>query len=169
MTTLIFTPSQTIGPFYGSALIWDGSAEAVSPDEPGAVEIRGTLADGEGPFVYPEGVIEFSSDRQFARTQTDYEGNYRVVIRRPAEAQPLGDGRAHAPHLNVTVFGRGLLKPLLTRMYFPDQQEANASDPVLGLVPEGRRASMTAREEADGSLHFDICVQGHDESVFFAL
>jgi protocatechuate 3,4-dioxygenase alpha subunit len=167
MTSLIFTPSQTIGPFYGSGLLWEGSAEAVSIDEPGAVEIRGKLADGEGPFVYPEGVVEFWVGAQFARAQTDGEGAYRVVIRRPTEAHALADGRAQAPHFNVTVFGRGLLKPLLTRMYFPDEQDANASDPVLGLAPEDRRASMTARIEADGGLRFDIRVQGHDESVFF--
>jgi protocatechuate 3,4-dioxygenase alpha subunit len=169
MTGLILTPSQTIGPFYGSGLLWEGSAEAVLVDDPGAVEIRGNVADGDGPFVYPEAVVEMWSCAQFARAQTDHEGAYRVVIRRPTEACTLANGRAQAPHLNVTVFGRGLLKPLLTRMYFPDEQDANASDPILGLVPEDHRARMTAQIEADGGLRFDIRVQGHDESVFFAI
>jgi protocatechuate 3,4-dioxygenase alpha subunit len=166
---LIYTPSQTMGPFYGSALIWEELTREAADGEPGAVEIRGTLADGEGPFVYPEGVVELWAGKQFTRAQTDDRGEYRVVLRRPRAVPPLDDGSEQAPHVNVTVFGRGLLKPLVTRMYFPDEPEANASDPVLGLVPADRRGRLVARPGEDGALVFDICVQGDHESVFFAI
>jgi protocatechuate 3,4-dioxygenase, alpha subunit len=100
--------------------------------------------------------------------QTDHDGRFRVRLRRPRQAPQLDDGRPQAPHLNVRVYGRGLLKPLLTRIYFPDAQ-ANAADPVLALVPEGRRGRLVASSEDDGSLRFNICVQGPDEGVFFSL
>jgi protocatechuate 3,4-dioxygenase alpha subunit len=169
MDGLIYTPSQTMGPFYGSALIWDDLTREVGPGEPGAVEIRGTLADGDGPFVYPEGVLELWSGTQFARAQTDERGEYRVVLRRPLAVPPLDDGRAQAPHVNVHVFGRGLDTPLVPRLYVPDEAAANAADPVLGLVPAQRREKLVARTAEDGALVFDIRVQGDDESVFFAV
>jgi protocatechuate 3,4-dioxygenase, alpha subunit len=160
MAELIYTPSQTVGPFYGSALIWDGSGESVPADDPNAVEIHGRLADGEGPFVYPEGLVEVWAGDQFARVQTDANGDFRVRLGRTVDG-------VNAPHFNVHVFGRGLLKPLLTRMYFSDQEAANARDPLLRVVPESRRPSLIARREADGVFRFDICVQGPDEGVFF--
>jgi len=75
-----------------------------------------------------------------------------------------------APHLNVTVFARGLLTHAYTRLYFEDETEANAEDPVLGGVPEARRATLMARrsEGADGvTYRFDIHMQGDKETVFF--
>jgi protocatechuate 3,4-dioxygenase alpha subunit len=140
----------------------------VRADDPGAVVIRGTLADGEGSFVYPEGVVELWAGDQFVRVQTDRDGAFRVRLRRPRHAPPLDDGRPQAPHLNVRVFGRGLLKPLLTRMYFPGEP-ANAADPVLALVPEERRPCLEAKAEPDGVLRFDISVHGPAEGVFFSL
>jgi protocatechuate 3,4-dioxygenase alpha subunit len=166
---LIYTPSQTVGPFYSTGLLWEGSAEAVEETDPESVEIRGILADGDGPFVYPEGLLEFWSPEQLVRVQTDGEGAFRVRLRRPRAAPPLDDGRSQAPHVNVNVFGRGLLKALFTRMYFPDEALANASDPVLELVPEQRRHSLIATGEPDGTLRFDIRVQGEREGVFFSL
>jgi protocatechuate 3,4-dioxygenase alpha subunit len=166
MAPLILTPSQTIGPFYGSALIWDDLTRAVAGDDPQAVTLGGTLVDGDGPFAYPSGVIEFWDERQFVRAQTDASGAYRVVIRRPEHAPPLG-GRPQAPHLHVAIFGRGLLKPLLTRMYLPGHEVALAADPVFRLVPESRQRTLLAVAEAGGSLRFDLRVQGPDENVFF--
>ena len=74
-----------------------------------------------------------------------------------------------APHLAVSVFARGLLKRAVTRMYFPDEVEANAADPVLSGVEEGRRSTLVAVPEPDGSLRFDVHLQGPGETVFFAL
>jgi protocatechuate 3,4-dioxygenase alpha subunit len=169
MSDLIYTPSQTVGPFYSTGLLWEGCTDAVAASDPDAIEIRGTVADGDGPFVYPDGMIEFSAGDQFARAQTDHDGHYRVRVRRPRGAPALDDGQAQAPHLCVAIFGRGLLKPLLTRMYFPEQEAANAADPVLSLVPSDRRASLIAEPEADGGLRFDVWVQGPYEGVFFSL
>ena len=73
-----------------------------------------------------------------------------------------------APHLAVGVFARGLLKRLATRMYFPDEQEANATDPVLSQLDEAARATLIAKE-ADGALRFDVHLQGEGETTFFAV
>jgi protocatechuate 3,4-dioxygenase alpha subunit len=83
-------------------------------------------------------------------------------------ATPAPDGRLQAPHLNVTVFARGLLRHLVTRMYFPDETEANATDAVLNLVEPARRETLIAKS-CGGVLHFDIRLQGERETVFFAI
>jgi protocatechuate 3,4-dioxygenase alpha subunit len=75
-------------------------------------------------------------------------------------------GKLQAPHLSVTVFMRGLLKQLSTRIYFPDDP-ANAQDPVLKRVPAARRATLLARRKARGVLEWNIVLQGRDETVFF--
>ena len=106
------TPSQTVGPFFGFALPFHGAADAVDPGEPGAVRIEGQLLDGAGQAV-PDALIEVSYDDQFARCATDAEGAFHFTVRKPA---PVGG----APHLTVTVFARGLLRQLVTRIYFPD-------------------------------------------------
>ena len=69
----------------------------------------------------------------------------------------------------MSVFARGLLKRVVTRMYFPDETVANAADPVLSGVDEPRRSTLVAVPEPDGSLSFDVHLQGPDETVFFAL
>jgi protocatechuate 3,4-dioxygenase, alpha subunit len=84
-------------------------------------------------------------------------------------AVPWPAGGLQAPHLEVGVFARGLLKRVVTRMYFPDEIDANAADPVLRGIEEGRRETLVATAEPDGSLQFDIRLQGDSETVFFAL
>jgi protocatechuate 3,4-dioxygenase alpha subunit len=163
----IQSPSQTIGPLYGFALMFEGSHEAVAPDSPGAVRIEGLIIDGDGvPLSWPEGFIEVWEGEQFARARTDADGRYSVVVRKP-EPVVTPDGTVAAPHLNVTVFARGLLKQLLTRVYFPDEAAANAADPILELVPAGDRDLLIAKPEGEG-LRFDIHLQGEDETPFFA-
>jgi protocatechuate 3,4-dioxygenase, alpha subunit len=163
----ILTPSQTVGPFYGMGLIWDGSENTVAADHPDAVQIVGTVLDGEGPFDFPAGMLEFWTDDQAARTRTDPQGVYRTRLRRPDSAPPYADGRPQAPHVHVAIFGRGLLKPLITRLYLPEVDVSD--DPVMTLVPPHRRHRLIAAPQDDGSYRFDLCVQGEDESVFFAL
>lgn len=159
------TPSQTAGPLFGFALIWPGSGQAVAPDDPEPVIVEGAVLDGDGaPFAYPECFIEVWHGEQWARTRTDDEGRWRVVVRKPAPTL-TPDGDPLAPYLNVTLFGRGLLKQASTRLYFPDEQERNAHDAVLALVPEDRRYTLLARESEHG-LRFDIHMQGCDETVF---
>ena len=161
------SPSQTIGPLYGFALMFDGSHEAVPPDSPGAVRLEGLILDGDGvPLSWPEGFIEIWEGEQWARARTDEDGRYSVVVRKP-EATPTPDGAVAAPHLNAAVFARGLLKQVLTRVYFPDETAANAEDPILQLVPEEDRNLLIARREGE-ALCFDIRLQGESETPFFA-
>ena len=160
------TPSQTVGPFFGSALRFEGDAEASSPSAVDALRVEGQLLDGAGAPVQ-DGVIEVWKGAQFARCLTDSEGAYHVVIAHP-QATQLPDGRRLAPHLNVTVFARGLLRHLATRLYLPDEAAANSADPVLEAVPPDRRSTLIARHEGK-VLHFDIRLQGEHETVFFTL
>jgi protocatechuate 3,4-dioxygenase alpha subunit len=156
-----------MGPLYGYALMFEGSHEAVAPDSPGAVAIEGLILDGDSvPLAWPEGYIEFWEGEQWARGRTDETGRYGVVVRKPS-ATPTGDGRIQAPHLNVAIFARGLLKQVLTRVYFPDEQAANAADPVLELVPPEDRELLVAVAQGD-VLRFDIRLQGEHETPFFA-
>ena len=82
---------------------------------------------------------------------------------------PFGDGRVEAPHIDVSVFARGMLDRCVTRIYFPDEAALNGADPVLAAVPAGRRPTLVAVPLADGLLEFDIHVQGDRETVFFDL
>jgi protocatechuate 3,4-dioxygenase alpha subunit len=165
--TELQTPSQTSGPLFGFALIFDGVDQAVPPEAPGAVRLGGHVIDGAGiPIAWPDCFIEVWHDDQWARARTDTDGHYSVLVRKPA-ARELPDGEVVAPHLNVTVFSRGLLKQALTRVYFPDEGRANAADPILGLVPEGDRGLLVASADGD-ALRFDIHLQGENETPFFA-
>jgi protocatechuate 3,4-dioxygenase alpha subunit len=71
-----------------------------------------------------------------------------------------------APHVNVSVFARGMLNRCVTRVYFADEWQANAADSVLASIPAARRATLLARPNDDG-YRFDIRLQGPDETVFF--
>jgi protocatechuate 3,4-dioxygenase beta subunit len=155
------SPSQTIGPLYGFALMWPGSELASDPGQPGSIRVRGHVRDGSGAVLaYPEAMVELWAGDQFARTRTDPDGAFTAVLAKPAA--PAGQ----APHVNVTVFARGLLKQAQTRLYFPDEAAANAADPVLAAVPADRRERLIARQEG-GDLVFDVNLQGDQESVFF--
>jgi protocatechuate 3,4-dioxygenase alpha subunit len=94
-------------------------------------------------------------------------GSYRIVTVKPGSL-PAPEGGVEAPHLDVSVFARGLLDRVVTRMYFPDEQAANAADPVLcSIADPGRRATLIAERTSDGGLRFDIRLQGEGETVFF--
>jgi len=150
------TPSQTVGPFFGFALPFADGENAAAI----GVRVEGQLLDGAGEPV-PDGLIEVAQDGEFARSGTDAEGAYHFVIGKPAPKP------GQAPHLEVTVFARGLLRRLTTRMYFPEEVAANAADPVLELAGD-RRDTLIARAD-NGVLRFDIRLQGGDETVFFEL
>ena len=166
MARLVPTPSQTVGPFFGFALPFAGDSEAVNPSVPGAVRVEGQVLDGAGEIV-PDALIEVWHGDQFARCRTDAEGAFHVTVRKPAAVRSA-NGRVDAPHLTVTVFARGLLRQLVTRVYFPDEEEANRTDPVLELVEPEHRHTLIARRDG-GVLAFDIRLQGENETVFFAL
>jgi protocatechuate 3,4-dioxygenase alpha subunit len=165
-TPIVLSPSQTIGPLYGFALMFEGSENAVEPDSAGSIVVRGRIYDGAGEMVaYPEAMLELWRGSLFARTRTGRDGEFRAVITKPP-ASDLGDGKIAAPYLNVTVFARGLMKQAETRMYFPDEEAANAADPTLNLVDPARRPTLIAKAEGD-ELVFDIRLQGDGETVFF--
>jgi protocatechuate 3,4-dioxygenase alpha subunit len=105
--------------------------------------------------------------RGFGRVATDAEGAFRFATVKPGRVPGPG-GRLQAPHLACAVFLRGLLRHLVTRVYFPDEA-ANAQDPVLALVEPGRRSTLVARRGASpGSFAWDVVLQGDAETVFFA-
>lgn len=155
------TPSQTIGPFFGFALPFRDGPDAVDPDAHDAIRIEGQLLDGANEPV-PDGLVELWAGGEFVRCRTDGEGVYHFTVTRPGAEAP------NAPHLNVMVFARGLLRQLATRIYFPDEAAANAADPALAKVDPDRRHTLIASPDGE-VLRFDIHLQGGDETVFFSL
>jgi len=174
------TASQTIGPFLSIGVRPLERPEVVQAGTQGAFVLRGRVLDGAGSGV-GEGVVElwqaapdgsFDASTQadgsaswFGRSLTDAEGRFHFVTMKPGARR--GPGGAEAPHLELLVFGRGLLRPVRTRAYFPDEEAANAADPVLSRVPAQRRATLVAHPEGD-ELVFDVRLQGVGETVFFA-
>jgi protocatechuate 3,4-dioxygenase alpha subunit len=160
--TLVQTPSQTVGPFYSIGLDRTTANVLVDPDAPDALRLAGRLIDGAGAPI-SDGLIEIWSAKANAwgRCGTADDGSFWFVL-----AKPPADG-GEAPRYDVFVFARGLLRHQLTRLYFPDEAEANVSDPVLGALPEGDRATLVA-EQGDGGLRFEIRMQGERQTVFFA-
>jgi protocatechuate 3,4-dioxygenase, alpha subunit len=171
------TPSQTVGPYLGIGLPWPDGPEVVARDASGAIRVHGFLIDGAGEPV-PDGLIEtwqadpggrFGGDfRGFGRAATAEDGAWEVFTLKPGPV-PGPDGTPQAPHIAVSVFARGLLDRVVTRIYFGDEPEANAADPVLaGIADPVARATLIARPEA-GGYRFDVHLQGPDETLFFAI
>jgi len=133
------TPSQTVGPFFSIGMCTRPQHELVPAGGDGAVAISGRVTDGDGEPV-PDAVVDAwdRSGGRWGRCGTDAEGAYRLVSARPAPAA------GEAPHLAILVFARGLLKHQLTRIYFPDERDANAADPVLAALSEEDRATLVA-------------------------
>jgi protocatechuate 3,4-dioxygenase alpha subunit len=155
---LLATPSQTVGPFFNIGLVGTFPHELVSPDSPGAVRIHGRVLDGAGDPVL-DALVELWLGDTLGRSETTDDGQFAFVAAKPAVV--FG-----APHLRVEVFARGLLKGLVTRLYFPDEAEANAADPVLAVLDPKRRQSLVATAD-DGGLRFDIHLQGERQTAFF--
>ena len=182
------TPSQTIGPFLSIGVTWDGGEFAVPAGHPGAIWLRGIVLDGNGTAV-PDALIEtWQADADgrfdhpddprgpvarvdgvtgFGRSATGPDGSWAVCTVKPGPIK-LTDGTVLAPHIDVSIFARGLLDRLVTRLYFADEDDANRSDPVLSGVPPARRATLMAQPAQDG-YRLDIRLRGADETVFFDL
>ena len=180
------TPSQTVGPYFAIGLPFDIGPFVVPEDTAGAIHITGTIYDGagvpipdflletwqadpDGHFADMHGYGEASSlegFRGFARYGLeDGDGTFDIVTVKPGSVPGLGD-TVQAPHIDVSVFARGMLNRTVTRIYFADETEANASDPVLARVPAERRHTLLATP-TDGGYRFDIRFQGPNETVFF--
>jgi protocatechuate 3,4-dioxygenase, alpha subunit len=168
------TPSQTVGPFFSFGLLAEDASELVAADSPGRVSLSGRVLDGEGEPV-PDAMVEiwqadeegrYRPDFGWGRSGTDAEGRFSFVTRKPGRvADP--EGGIQAPHLSMLVFARGLLKPVLTRVYFPGDP-ANAEDRVLSGLAEDERSTLIA-QEADGGLEFDVRLRGDGQTTFFAV
>ncbi len=171
------TPSQTIGPFFHDALLEKDLTKLVPPDHPGAIRIEGAVYDGAGEPV-PDAMVEVwqadpagrygSEDFSgFGRSRTDAGGGFAFVTVKPGPVTDQ-DGTLQAPHVNVVVFARGLLRQVITRLYFPDEGEANAGDPVLSSIGDaGLRETLVARDEGGGAYRFDVRLQGEGQTAFF--
>jgi protocatechuate 3,4-dioxygenase, alpha subunit len=182
------TTSQTVGPFFSIGLTRMKHDDLVSAGTSGErVVIEGHVLDGDGQPV-PDAIIEIwqansygkyahPEDQQdkpvepsfsgYGRVPTDDEGKFRFTTIKPGQVPDL-DGKLQAPHIVVSVFARGLLRRLVTRIYFPDEP-ANATDFVLNLVEASRRETLVAKKIADvsGKLEWNVILQGPNETVFF--
>jgi protocatechuate 3,4-dioxygenase alpha subunit len=189
MSDLGLTPSQTVGPYLSIGLIGGPiTPHVVPPDDPAAIPLRGLLLDGAGEPVLdgmvevwqasPSGRYAHHADPRldlyfepgfvgFARSGTAPAGRYELTVTRPGRV-PWPGGGFQAPHLLLSIFARGLLKRVATRVYFPDEIDANAEDPVLSRLPAKTAATLFASHE-DGGLRFDVRLQGPDATTFFAV
>jgi protocatechuate 3,4-dioxygenase alpha subunit len=186
--TFEVTPSQTVGPFFAIGLPWVSGPCVVPRDAPGAITISGTVYDGisepvtdslietwqadpEGRFADIRGhggPSELPGFRGFARYGAeDGDGRFEIVTVKPGVV-PWPAGGGQAPHINVSVFARGMLHRCVTRIYFADEAQANAQDPVLSSVPAERRETLLA-QPSDRGYRFDIRLQGAGETVFFSI
>jgi protocatechuate 3,4-dioxygenase alpha subunit len=184
--SLFATANQTVGPYLHIGLDWLNTRNIARAGVKGErVTVQGRLIDGDGVGVN-DGIVEIwqansygkyahPEDQQkkplekgfrgFGRIPTDAKGAFKFTTIKPG-AVPGPGGRLQAPHLVVSVFMRGMLRHLMTRMYFPDES-GNALDPILKLVPPARRATLIGRHKAKGILEWNLVLQGKNETVFF--
>lgn len=191
MSTIPLTSSQTVGPFFSPALLREDARRNVltGPETVGErIRIEGRVLDGDGVAV-PDAMVEIwqanahgrynhptnngstaldTSFLGFGRSGTAEDGSYWFETIKPGHVL-FDDKRLQAPHICVTVFARGLLNHLVTRLYFEDEP-TNTLDPVLHYVPDDRRATLLARREQSSEVvvyRFDIILQGSNETAFF--
>jgi protocatechuate 3,4-dioxygenase alpha subunit len=169
------TTSQTVGPYFDIGLNLLLISDLAGPGE--RFTLEGRVLDANRQPI-PDALIEtWQADatgnfpregdtfRGFGRVATDPNGTFRLTSIKPGPvAGP--HGTMQAPHLEVSIFMRGLLIRLTTRVYFPDEP-ANATDPILNLVPVARRGTVIANKTESGAFHWDVLMQGDDETVFF--
>ena len=182
------TTWQTVGPFFSLGLTRLNCTHLAGPSVSGErITIEGRVLDGDGKPV-PDAILEVwqanargkyahPDDPQdkplepeftgFGRIPTDADGRFRFSTIKPGTVPGPG-GKPQSPHILVSVFSRGLLRRLVTRIYFPDEP-ANGEDFALGLVPPERRATLIARNVSGrkGELAWDVHLQGPEETVFF--
>ena len=187
------TPSQTIGPFHRIMVPWEGGGDLVAVDDSAVLGIRALSppydgagepvddcvieiwqADIHGRYAHFEDVRETPLVKGFygfGRTVTDGRGCFEIVTVKPGHVPGPGNN-VQAPHISLSIFARGLLRQLATRVYFPDESASNAKDPVLlSIADPARQATLVAvkRKRADipPVYEFDIHLQGARETIFF--
>lgn len=184
------TPSQTVGPYLHIGLDWLNTRDLAPASVQGErITIHGRLLDADGQPI-PDGMIEFwqanahgkydhPADTRnlplqegfsgFGRQPTDQRGEFVFTTIKPG-AVPAPDGQLQAPHILVNIFARGLLRQLVTRLYFPGDD--HASDPVMRAIPPARQKTLIAQPHSDDRTHLEwnIVVGGEvNETVFFDL
>lgn len=189
------TPSQTVGPFFAYVLTPRDypsvrqifSNDLATPDAAGPrIRIEGYILDGDGePIIdalvelwQPDGEGRFATAPAqagqntaftgFGRTDVDSNGFFTFTTVKPGSVEGPG-GKPQAPHINVAILARGVLRRLSTRIYF-EGEAANEADPILALVPAARRATLIAPKKDRGGeavYSFNIRLQGEGETVFF--
>jgi protocatechuate 3,4-dioxygenase alpha subunit len=186
MTRLETTPSQTVGPFFAIGLPWPDGPYVVEEGTPDAIWIEGHVYDGAGDVI-PDALVETwqadpdgrfnhhddprgaaGSFRGFGRSPADDDGHWRVLTLKPGPV-PGPDGRTQAPHIDVSIFARGLLNRVVTRIYFADEEEANAADPVLQTIDDDARRATLIAQPTEKGYRIDFRLQGENETVFFAV
>jgi protocatechuate 3,4-dioxygenase alpha subunit len=182
------TPSQTVGPYFAIGMPWPQGPNAVAPGTDGAIAISGRIYDGAAAPI-PDylletwqcdptghfndmwgfgGLSQLEGFRGFARAgEEDGDGSFEILTVKPGRLT-MPSGTLAAPFIDVSLFARGMLHRVVTRWYFADEEEANASDPVLTRVPVDRRDTLLAKP-VEGGYEIDIHVQGPGETVFFAV
>ncbi|MGY1650645.1 protocatechuate 3,4-dioxygenase subunit alpha [Geodermatophilus sp. SYSU D01119] len=180
------TPSATVGPYLAIGLTWPDGVWAAAEGTEGGFWIRGRVLDGNGDVVPdamvetwqadpdgrfaspedPRGASSYPGFRGYARAAT-LSGGFAVFTLKPGRV-PDGEGGLQAPHVDVSVFARGLLDRVVTRIYFSDEADANAEDVVLRGLTDDQRATLLATPTDDG-YRLDIRLQGEGETVFFAV
>ena len=168
--TLPETPSQTVGPYFSIGMIWDDGSLVVPEGTEDALWLSGRVFDGEGATI-PDAIVETwqvgpdgrfgEGFRGFGRSPTDEHGRWGVLTLKPG---PVGD---QAPHVDLAVYARGLLRQVMTRLYFPDEERRNAADPVLSRLDADARATLVAQRSEEGYT-MDIHLQGPHATAFFA-
>jgi protocatechuate 3,4-dioxygenase alpha subunit len=182
------TPSQTVGPYFRigvEPLYCDDVAGAEAVGE--RISVSGSIVDGDGAPVTDAfieiwqadagGIYRHAEDPRaagastafvgFGRVAMDEQGQFRFSTIKPGRT-PGPDGKLQAPHLAVMIYMRGILKPVLTRLYFSDEAAANDCDPVLALVPEARRSTLIAARDGAGYA-WHVRMQGEHEIVAFSV
>jgi protocatechuate 3,4-dioxygenase, alpha subunit len=184
------TTSQTVGPFFKIGFDWLNRDNLVGEGVSGErVTIQGRIFDGDGVPV-PDAILEIwqanahgkydhPEDTQnkplepgfkgYGRVPVTAQGVFRLATIKPGPV-PGPNGKEQAPHLVISVFMRGVLRRLVTRIYFPDEPR-NAADFILNLVEPSRRSTLIAKKTAGapGTLEWNVVLQGPDETVFFDL
>jgi len=190
------TPSQTVGPYFAYGLtsgqygydFRELANNCLVDEETEGERIRllGRVLDGEGKAVDDALIEIWQADAQgryahpadprgsnlafkgFGRCGTGTDPDLRFMF----DTVKPGSVEGQAPHITMCVMARGMLSHAFTRIYFSDEAEANAADPVLATVPEERRSTLIARRDdtqAGTVYRFDVHLQGDDETVFFDL
>jgi protocatechuate 3,4-dioxygenase alpha subunit len=180
------TPSQTVGPYLHLGLTDARSISCIARDGAKGERVRLTFrvvdgdgvpvpdamielwqADSEGNYASQDGSADGTGFRGFGRLATAEDSSCTFETIRPG-CVPGPGKTVQAPHINVSVLGRGILKRLATRVYFAGDT-ANASDPVLTSVPENRRATLLAQPDParPNNWVFDVQIRGGRETVFF--